>query len=50
VRNVLGTTDMRFIYAEGLELGGESESAAQQAARRQIEKAVAAWQARRRSQ
>lgn len=38
----LGMTDVRFIYAEGLDLGTESESAALQAAQRQIESAVAA--------
>lgn len=38
----LGMTDVRFVYAEGLDLGAESESAALQAAQRQIDEALAA--------
>lgn len=42
VLSFLGMTDVRFIYAEGLDLGAESEGAALQAAQRQIEAAMAA--------
>ncbi|MGV3741541.1 MAG: FMN-dependent NADH-azoreductase [Burkholderiaceae bacterium] len=37
----LGMTDVRFIYAEGLDLGAESERAGLQSAKGQIEEAIA---------
>lgn len=40
----LGMTDVRFIYAEGLDLGAESERSGLQAARAQIDKAIPAAQ------
>jgi FMN-dependent NADH-azoreductase len=42
VLNFLGMTDVRFVYAEGLAMGPESERAAIETAHREIEEAVAA--------